>query len=110
MLYFRYVVAFVSGCLIIAAGAFFCMSTRQKFIEHLRESVRAEQATGTLPLELKDVDPDAITPEGWNIESSPGDVYRVWIADMFSQFWFVFGPIVFAVCLGIAFLLGKSKS
>jgi hypothetical protein len=106
----RYVLAFFSGCLIIAGGTIFCASVRQSFIEDFREDLRKEKAAGKLPPELKDVDIETITPDGFDLEVSEEQMFKLNLADFFTEFWFIWVFVVFGACYGIAYLLGHDPT
>ncbi|MCH7989442.1 MAG: hypothetical protein IID46_09900 [Planctomycetes bacterium] len=106
----RYVLAFFSGCLILAGGVAFCASVRQSFIEDFREDLRKEKAAGTLPPELEDVDIETITPDGFDLEVSEGQIFKLSLADFITEFWFIWVFVIFGACFGIAYLLGKTPT
>ena len=82
----------------------------RSLVEQFRQSLREDAAAGRLPKELDGVDLDTVTPEGFEIKVTADEMNRIMIADLLSNLWFIWIPAVFAGCLGIAYLLGRSVS
>ena len=105
----RYVLAFFSACLIIAGGTAFCAYVRQSFIEDFREELRKEKAAGTLPPELENVDIETISPfDGFDLEVSEQQIFKLDLAILLSEFWFIWVFVTFGACFGVAYLLGQA--
>lgn len=44
--------------------------------------------------------------EGYDVEVSADQMRLIFLADLLSHYWFVWIPLSFATCLGIAWIMG----
>ncbi len=102
----RYIVAVAVSCLVTAAGLGISRHFHRSFVEHVRQSVRAAAAAGTLPKELEGVDLDNFKLENMEVRVDVGWSRRLMIADFLVGFWFVWIPVTFTVSIAIAYLSG----
>jgi hypothetical protein len=80
----RYLVASIVAAALTAAGAFFVAAVSA----YLR-------SLGVVP--------------GSGIEMSSMGIWLVFLRDIMTDFWWFLVPLVFAVCLGIAALVGPAR-
>lgn len=97
------IVAAAVALAITLLGVAFVAWTHSSLTKQVRADVKKMAAEGTLPAELKGVDLDEITLDGFGVELSSGDLLRLSIADTLSSFWFICIPLVFGLCVGIAY-------
>ena len=106
----RYFFALAASCLLVIAGFAVSKHLRDSFAEELRQSLREAAAAGKLPKELEGVDLDTWTPAGVDIKVTASQENRLMVASLLSNLWFVWIPVVCAICFGTAHLLGRSVS
>jgi hypothetical protein len=51
----------------------------------------------------------AVGPDG-GVELPSADIWRIWFADMWIDYWFVIVPLICVACFGIASLFGRSSA
>lgn len=110
MAFYRYGLAVAIALLILSAGAAFSWHTRSSFTRQFREEFRRAKAAGELPPEMQQLDPETVNPAGlgFGMQVSAGQVQRIALADLFSNFWFVWVPLVTGACVGVAALFRHS--
>ncbi len=47
---------------------------------------------------------------GTGIELPSSTIWRIWLADMMTDFWWFLIPLLFIVCFGVAMLFGPARS
>lgn len=104
---FRYTVALIVAGLIIAGAFAFASITRRAVHEQLRRDLRDPEQAGTLPRELEGPDHAMLSAEGFGTEMPHGMRLRIEISDFIDSLWFVWVPLVAAICVGTAFTMGK---
>ena len=104
----RYIFALMASCLLVIAGLAGSKYLHRSFVEELRQSLREAAKAGNLPKELKGVDLDTVTPAGLSIRVTAAQETRLLVADLLSNLWFVWIPLVLAGCFGIAYFVGRS--
>ena len=102
----RYVLAIAAACLAVSAGFALSRYLYGSFVESFRQQLRAAAAAGKLPKEFEGVDLESVTPDWFDLRMSARDELRLKIAVMISHLWFVWVPMVFAICLGAAYFYG----
>jgi hypothetical protein len=63
---------------------------------------------GELPEDMQGLDPDSITG-GFDMEVESAVLYRIKMADLMSNYWFVLIPLLVGGCLGCAWLVGRLR-
>lgn len=99
----------VVALLITGAGLRVGRYLHRSFQDRLRKKLHEAAAAGVLPKELQGVDLDTVPLEGFQIRLSDSEYNRLKAADMLSHLWFIWVPLVFAGCAGLAFLIGDRK-
>jgi hypothetical protein len=103
----RYLAAAIIAGLISASALAYGAYVRADFSNNLRESFREAKAEGAP--NLSNVDVDSMKLADFGIELSRKDLRRIQLADFIQGGWMVWSPLLFAICLGIAYL-GTRKS
>ena len=107
----RYVIALAAAALIIFAGALFVRQTDRSLKQFVRQSLKQQEAAGTLPPEFQDIDIDAADrlpdmqmslPHSWELRRKTA----MWLED----FWYLLAPLTVILCLGVAALVGKLRA
>src|SRR5262245_21305749 len=100
-----YGIAFVISCATVAAGALNVRSTRAKvksLIEQSRQSMKVRAEAGQWPSEMKNSDIDNMRDEEFGMQV-PSDLHiRMDISGLLEEFDFIWVPLVFLICFGIA--------
>lgn len=107
----RYAIALVVAVLLIAAGALFVRLTFRSFEAKVRESLRQQQQAGTLPPELQGADIESVNvwQSDMMVKVPRGEQARLEAAMLLSDTWYIWAPLVLAVCLGAAALAGRRR-
>lgn len=101
-------IALLAAGLLIGYGLWFAIRTRRRFEKSMRsDELRAMQADGTIPPELRDLNLDLIPLSGFGMEVSSRELRRIWLADLLQSLWWIWIPAVLAVCLLIAAFVGS---
>ncbi|SFJ11135.1 hypothetical protein [Planctomicrobium piriforme] len=103
----KFLIAAVIASIITAGGFALAAYLKQLVLQEIRNSLREAKAAGTLPPEMQDLDLDNFMRMDIGIELSSQAMTRATIVDALRGLWYIWVPIVFAVCLGIAALLGR---
>jgi len=103
----RYVIALIVAAVLIAAGAAFVRLTFSAFEAQVRRALRAQQQAGTLPPELQGIDVESVNIWESNIRVPRGQEAQLQLAMLLSDMWFIWAPLVVAVCVGVAALVGR---
>lgn len=107
----RILIALVSAGTVIAGGLWFAVRTRRRFEKTFRsDDLRAMQADGTLPAELRDANLDIMPLTGFGMQVSSSELRRIWFADLLQSLWWVWIPFVLTICLLAATFIGLSSS
>ncbi len=108
----RYGIALGVAVLITAYGFGFAVHTRMwmdRRYEQFAQELKAKQEAGQLPPEWQDRDLEQTEFSDWGMELSARDKLKVNTAYAIQTLWYVWVPPVFAVCLGIAALIGRIR-
>ena len=101
----RYVIAFVVACLIIAGGAAFCARTRQLLIKHIRQGIEAPENEDETSDEMATMLDQGIIPSDFGIELPSSMLWRLQIADLLAERWYVWVIVTFGACFTAAHFL-----
>jgi hypothetical protein len=102
----RYILAVVASVLLVIAGLATANYLRHSFVEEFRQSLHEAGAAGKLPKEFDGVDLDTVTPDGRAVKVTASQEARINVAGFLLNLWFIWVPVVFVGCFGIAYLLG----
>ena len=103
----RYGTALGVAAILILAGFFFVQTTVAEIkatSEQPRQRLKQQKADGTLPEHLKDADLDTVE---FGMQVTPRMHRRINVSLLLADWWYIFIPLVVAMCLGAAFLLGR---
>lgn len=107
----RIVYALGAAGVLIGSGLWYAIRTRRRFEKTFRsDDLRAMQADGTLPAELRDANLDIMPLTGFGMQVSSSELRRIWFADLLQSLWWIWIPAVLAVCVIAAALIGNSSS
>lgn len=109
----HYIIAVVIAFLIIGAGYLFVLNTRstlQQRVAALKTELQQKKALGQLPPEWQGIDIDQLELSSLSMKLSEAEHTRLDIADLLTSYWYAFGLIAFAVCLGVTYLIGRTNS
>jgi hypothetical protein len=104
-----YLIAVIAAALMVAGAFAFASLTRSEFIESLRQDLRDAKAAGTLPAEMQNIDIETLDPADMGVEVSPGQMRRLWLADVIENIWYLWAPMTVLVCLGIAAVFAQKN-
>jgi hypothetical protein len=98
----RYVWASLIAAAIISLGVFFVRQTHVAFEQKAREAAAAsghslQQGSDS---NLQDV----------GVEVSSSEMVRIQVADILTDFWYVFVVLVFLTCFGVSAFAGRQQS
>jgi hypothetical protein len=108
----RYIVAAVVACLLIGAGIVFVRQTNARFqglFEESRQDLIAKREAGQLPPEWQGVDLDDLRIDQIKMPVTQDDMTRLDISRFLTKYAYVLAVFVFAVCLGVAALVGRMR-
>jgi len=97
------------AALVIIVGFGFSWQTTRSFHDQLRQSLREQKQAGELPAEWQGIDPDTvdISKLGFQMKVPRGMETRLQIALLLTDLWYVWVPLVVAVCFVIALFIGR---
>jgi hypothetical protein len=108
----RYIVAALVACLFIGAGIVFVRQTNAKFFgnfEEFRQDLIAKRNAGKLPPEWQGVDLDDLRIDEMKMKVTHDDIVRLDISRFLTAYRYFLAVLVFAVCLGVARLVGRMR-
>jgi hypothetical protein len=108
----RYIVAAVVACLLIGAGIAFVRQTNARFqggFEEFRKDLVAKREAGQLPPEWQGVDLDDLRVDQIKMPVPYDDLIRLDISRFLTKYSYFLAVLVFAVCLGVAALVGRMR-
>jgi len=105
----RYWVALGCAAIIIAGGVLFAWVTKRQIESQIRSTFRQQKANGELPPELQDVNIETADIRAFSVKLPPNQEARLALAQFISTFWFIWTPVVIALCLGLAAIVGIFK-
>jgi hypothetical protein len=108
----RYIVAALVACLLIGAGIVFVRQTNARFqgiLEESRQDLIAKRDAGKLPPEWQGVDLDELGIDQIKMPVPYDYLIRLDISRYLTKYAYVLAVFVFAVCLGVAALVGRMR-
>src|SRR5437879_3407392 len=103
----RYIIALIIAALIIVAAALFAWRSFREIDQFVRDGLRKQQQPGQLPPELQNVDVDSVDLNNFKIRLPYALIVRLELARWISRVWYIWAPVLIAVCLGLAALYGR---
>jgi hypothetical protein len=96
----RYILALIVAALLIAGVIFYARLTIGEIESRMREKIQEKQRAGELPpgTDISDV----------GFQLSAANMRRFKLARSLLEYWFVWGPAVTALCLGVAAVIYRS--
>jgi hypothetical protein len=107
----RYVIALIGAAVIIGGVTLYIRQMPGSIEEAVRQKLREAERAGKLPPEFQGVDiesPDLRLPDFALRLPAEADE-RVQLAMFLSDYWFVWAPLVVAVCVGLAALTAPKR-
>lgn len=104
----RYIIAVIVACVLTAGGFGVAASLKQGILKGIRQGLREQKVAGTLPPELQNLDLDTWVPGDVGIQVSSSAMKRMAAAEFILNGWFVWVPLVIAICLGTTALFSRS--
>jgi hypothetical protein len=104
----RYLAAAMIAGLIAASALAYGSHIRAEFQRELRESFRQSKAGGAT--ELVNVDVETMQLSDFGIELSRKDIRKCQLANVIQDAWFVWSPLLLALCFGAAYLWPRFSS
>jgi hypothetical protein len=101
----RYGVALVVAALIIGAVWFFIWQTKRDLVAVIRQ----QQAAANVPPEPANADPEAIASGQFNLRVPANFQVRLDLSRLLSGYWYAWTPVVLALCLGVAAIVGRLR-
>ena len=105
----RYAIAFAVAGALIGCGFAIGIYLRHGVLAEIRQTFREQEAAGTLPAELRNVDIDSVDFTDFGLEVSEGTMFKAAIAEWLLVGWMIWVPVVVVACLGIAAILSRFK-
>ena len=103
----RYIVAVIVAGLLVAGGILFVRQTYRGVEQEIRQSLLREKQAGTLPPEFQNVDIESGKLPDMQISLPAGLDWRIKVSMWLEDFWHILAPLTVAICLAVAFLLGR---
>ena len=104
----HYILAIAIACLIVGLGFAIARYWSSTAVREMRERAKQEARSDKFPPELKGVDWDTAPLNDFNFELDAAARFKLQFAMILCNLWFVWVPIVFAVCVGTARLVKRS--
>jgi hypothetical protein len=103
----RYIFAVVAACFVTATAFWLSWYWNKSLLDQFHQSLHKAAATGELPDELKGLNLDNVPLEGFDIKGDGGVLFRYELSTAIAGLWFLWIPMVFAICLGTAYAAGR---
>jgi len=97
-------VALAAAAVICALLGAYASYDRDVIEKAVRQHLRELKERNELPAELRDVDIDSIDATEFDVEVRPAMILRQGIAEFLWARWYLWVPLVFMGCVGVAWL------
>ena len=98
----KYLVSCFVAAVLVGALFSYAKNCRQQFLADFRDSLRQERDAGRLSPSVTDEEIAQATPAGWDTSLDAKTVQLVTRADFIERLWFLWVPVVLALCLLLA--------
>jgi len=106
----RYGIALLVASLIIGGAGLYVRLTFHAVETRVRQAFRERQQLGDLPPELRNVDPETVEIQAFNIKLPPDLEVRFAVARLFASRWYIWTALVVLACLSVPFLIGRWRA
>jgi hypothetical protein len=103
----RYVSTLLLALAIVAVGFSVGSFLKRSAIASIRTQMKNAAQAGKLTEEFAAIDWDSASLEDLEFEVEPQIEQKLAVADFILELWFVWVPLLFAICLGIAYLTSR---
>src|SRR5207248_2086999 len=97
------------AALVIIVGFGFSWLTIRSFHAQIRQSLREQKQSGRLPVEWQGIDPDTVDISKLDLQMKlpSGTETRLQIAFSLTNLWYVWVPLVVAMCFVMAMIIRR---
>ncbi|MCA8992974.1 MAG: hypothetical protein KDA88_13380 [Planctomycetaceae bacterium] len=105
-----YLIALIVATLFTAGVGIYYWRTRVAVVHHMKTVIQQNPDELENSEELLEQLDRGIIPEGFGIEVPAALQLRIDIADLLAVFWYLWLPLLYALCLTVAFFVSRNQA